>query len=169
MKISFTTLLFCSAACLATAASAADWTMYGHEYESQTAQQKHDQLWEKITADTEHKPYYSTLEQMKVLVETYDHTLHFKGDTFENGMFGPNEKFIHTVGATRKIKFVPNKNSEGWTGLLKEGGDYGIIRLSSAAKALTDNKTADGMGKFAPSIGLKLLRSGLPSANLVAM
>ena len=58
-------------------------------------------------------------------------SLGWKGDTFEDGIFGPRNKYIHSVGSVAKIKFVPAVNEEGYTGIF-EGADHGYIRLSAA-------------------------------------
>lgn len=72
-------------------------------------------------------------------------------------------KFIHSVGAHGKVKFVPSAEKHPYTGIFM-GADHGIIRLSSAAKPV-----ADGSQPLAPGMGLKFLRDGVDSANLVSM
>lgn len=68
-------------------------------------------------------------------------------------------KYIHSVGATGKVKFV-HKGGK-YTGIF-QGADYGLIRLSSAAEPSSSQPLAPGMG-------LKFLRDGVDSANLVSM
>jgi len=78
------------------------------------------------------------------------------------GPFGSTRtKFIHSVGTVGKVKFVSNGKHE-YTGIFK-GADHGLIRMSSAAKP--DGKSQP----LAPGFGLKFLRDGVDSANLVAM
>ena len=78
------------------------------------------------------------------------------------GPFGSTRtKFIHSVGTVGKVKFVSNGKHE-YTGIFK-GADHGLIRMSSAAKP--DEKSQP----LAPGFGLKFLRDGVDSANLVAM
>ena len=56
-----------------------------------------------------------------------------KGDAMKPGYFwGHRTKYIHSVGAVGKVRFVPNvSHANQFTGILK-GADYGLIRLSSA-------------------------------------
>ena len=46
---------------------------------------------------------------------------------------GTRWKYIHSVGTTGKVKFVPNSAAKGFSGIFK-GANYGMIRLSSAAE-----------------------------------
>lgn len=71
-------------------------------------------------------------------------------------------KGIHCVGSTGKVKFVPNESNHLYTGIFK-GAEHGIIRLSVA------KPTIPVMKEMAPGMGLKFLRDGVDSANLVAM
>ena len=82
------------------------------------------------------------------------------GDAMESGWTGTRTKFIHSVGATAACKFVPKGNS-GYTGIFA-GANHGYIRLSSAARPTSSQPLAPGMG-------LKFLRDGADSANLLAM
>lgn len=93
-------------------------------------------------------------------MESLDPTLHFVGDTFEDGFFGARNKYIHTVGVVGKVKFVPasrlakstdssnttvsdnSTQSSPFTGHFAEGSDYGLIRLSLAKKPDTTKTTA---------------------------
>jgi hypothetical protein len=76
---------------------------------------------------------------------------------------------IHSVGSVANVKFVAKPNN-GFTGILGEGGNYGIIRFSVAKAYDSSKSTAEGAyDNFAPGLGLKFLRNGVPSANLVAM
>jgi len=70
------------------------------------------------------------------------------------------KKYIHSVGATARVKFVKNGDLD-YTGIF-EGADAGLIRLSSAAKPSKSQPLAPGMG-------LKFLRDNVDSANLVSM
>lgn len=69
-------------------------------------------------------------------------------------------KYIHTVGATGMVRFV-TKGDHDYTGIF-EGAEHGLIRLSSAAAPSSSQPLAPGMG-------LKFLRDGQDSANLVSM
>ena len=76
-------------------------------------------------------------------------------------LFGARTKYIHSVGTVGKVKFVSNGKHK-FTGIFK-GAEHGLIRMSSAAKP------ASGGQPLAPGFGLKFLRDGVDSANLVAM
>ena len=103
-----------------------------------------------------------------LLLESMMPTMQWVGDTFQSEFFGARNKYIHTVGNTATIKFVPNANNV-YTGVF-EGSDHGILRLSTAVKPKVAKKDAAGaMYDFTPGFGLKFLRDGVPSANLVAM
>ena len=84
-----------------------------------------------------------------------------EGDAMPGGMvYGQRTKYIHSVGAVGKVKFVPVHGSP-YTGIFK-GANYGLVRFSSAA--------APGLLQpLAPGLGLKFLRDGIDSANLVSM
>lgn len=71
-------------------------------------------------------------------------------------------KYIHSVGVHGKVKFMTTDVESGYGGFFK-GADYGVIRLSSAAKPVV------GGQPLAPGLGLKFLRNGEDSSNLVAM
>lgn len=67
------------------------------------------------------------------------------------------------------VKFVPAENNLGLTGIF-EGADYGIIRMSCGAQPDETKKNASqAQGNFAPGFGLKFLRDGVKSANLVTL
>lgn len=91
-------------------------------------------------------------------------TLEWVGDTFESSLLTRN-KYIHSVGNVAKVSFVPTSNDEGYTGIF-EGAEHGYIRMSCAAEPNTDKPAS---GNFIPGMGLKFLRDGIHSANLVAM
>lgn len=76
-------------------------------------------------------------------------------------LWGTRSKYIHSVGTTGKVKFVSN-GKHPYDGIF-EGSDYGIARFSSAVEPV------EGGQPLAPGMGLKFLRDGRDSANLVAM
>ena len=84
-----------------------------------------------------------------------------KGDAMPDGrIYGTRTKYIHSVGAVGKVKFIAEKDTP-YSGVFK-GADYGIIRLSAAAEPSKKQP-------LAPGLGLKLLRDGVDSANVVAL
>ena len=81
-------------------------------------------------------------------------------DAMPNNTFGLRPKYIHSVGVVGKCKFVSN-GQHPYTGIF-EGADHGMVRLSSAVEPTSSTALAPGMG-------LKFLRDGVMSADLVAM
>jgi hypothetical protein len=73
---------------------------------------------------------------------------------------GYRKKLIHSVGVVGKVKFIANQYQ--YDGLFN-GADKGLIRFSSAVKPVENGQP------IAPGMGLKFLRDGVDSANLVAM
>jgi hypothetical protein len=112
-------------------ASASSWEKIGKDYESKSAATKKAELWSEITANQETYGWYNALSLGGLFTESMDPSLQFVGDTFQDGLFGPRKKLIHSVGSVAQVKFVPTANQEGYTGLFK-GADHGLIRLSLA-------------------------------------
>ena len=83
--------------------------------------------------------------------------------TYENEWdWGPagRSRYNHVVGAV--CKFTLNITDSPYTGMLKDGIQTGLIRIS-----LIQNS---GMGnEYIPSAGVKFLRSGIKSANFVVL
>lgn len=73
---------------------------------------------------------------------------------------GCRAKDIHCVGVVSKVKFVTVDNP--FSGIF-QGADYGFVRHSTAAPYSKDKKA------LTPGLGLKFLRDGKDSANLVSM
>ena len=123
---------------------------------------------QEITSNKQSSDWFGALQIGGIFLEDISVSLKWVGDTFEDGWLGPRNKYIHTVGNTANVKFVPTSNNK-YTGVLA-GADHGIIRLS-AAKQPDQSKTAsqDAYENFTPGFGLKFLRNNAPSANLVAM
>lgn len=153
-----------------TVLAAADWEKSGSAYEAKSALVKEQELWQQVTKNTNPNKWFSSAEFAGFFIESMDPTIHWVGDTFQNGFTGARNKYIHTVGTTATCKFVPTKNSEGYTGVF-QGADHGVIRFSVGAQPDYTKSSPAGAanGNFAPGIGFKLLRDGVPSANLVAM
>jgi hypothetical protein len=68
------------------------------------------------------------------------------------------------------VEYTVAPNNEGYTGIFESGADHGLIRLSAAKKFdKTKSSAAEAYDNFTPGFGLKFLRDGVPSGNLVAM
>lgn len=92
------------------------------------------------------------------MLPSFDH----QGDSMKyySLVRGYRKKLIHSVGVVGKVKFIANQNQ--YDGLFN-GADKGLIRFSSAAEPEENGQP------LAPGMGLKFLRDGVDSANLVAM
>ena len=113
--------------------------------------------------DTTSSTFPSALELPGLFLESMEPSFSGKGDAMPAGaIYGTRTKYIHSVGAVGKVRFVAESSSP-YTGIFK-GADLGLIRLSSAAAP-----TADSKSPLAPGMGLKFLRDGIDSANLVSM
>lgn len=102
----------------------------------------------------------------EVFLISMDPTFDTLGDVMPKSRNWPHhqrKKYVHSVGTHGKIKFVP-QGDQPYTGIFK-GADYGIVRLSLA---IAPSATSKG-SPFTPGMGLKFLRSGVDSANLVSM
>ena len=155
-------------AVIASSTMAADWEKWGPQYEAKSAFTKEQELWAQITANTQSNRWFSSVEFAGIFVESMDPTMHWVGDTFQNGWTGSRNKYIHTVGSSATFKFVPTAENI-YTGVF-EGSDHGIIRFSVGVQPdYTKTTEAGADGNFAPGIGVKFLRDGMPSGNMVAM
>ena len=84
-----------------------------------------------------------------------------KSDAMPKNFLGiTRTKYIHSVGAIGKCKFV-STGDHPYTGIF-EGADYGFCRLSAASEP---NIIQD----LAPGLSLKFLRDGVLSADIMAL
>ena len=143
---------------LAAAVSAHDWPeAHGNAYIAKTAADKSEQLWASITSNDSTGNYLSLPD---VLVENMKDTFESPGDDMPCYWDGCRWKDIHCVGVVSKVKFVAEANP--FSGVF-QGADYGFIRHSTALPY------SSGGSSITPGLGLKLLRDGVDSSNLVAM
>jgi len=127
-----------------------------------SAKTKRDELWNKIQADQRSAQWP---KPTGVFTTDMEEIFRQPGDVMpvlDESLFKRNnrKKFIHAVGGHGKVRFVSNGNHP-YTGIF-HGADQGIVRFSTAVKPGKDDNLAPGMG-------LKFLRDGKDSANLVAM
>lgn len=118
-----------------------------------------------MATSSETGKFPNSLELGGIFLEAMDPTFSAPGDTMPKNKMWPHSvrtKYIHSVGVHGKVEFQTTAEAHSYTGIFK-GADTGIIRLSSAAKPVV------GGQPLAPGLGLKFLRSGKDSANLVAM
>jgi hypothetical protein len=76
----------------------------------------------------------------------------------EGVFWGSRNKYIHSVGPVGKVKFIA-ASSNPFDGVFT-GADYGLLRFSSAS--------APWLAGLGPGFGLKFLKDGVDSSNLVA-
>ena len=116
------------------------------EFTSLLWNEKHDQTWSNIVADSAVAPYPNIAgiftESMKTVFDN-------EWDVEPEG----RKKYIHTVGAV--CPFVVNIKDSPFTGIFKNGESHGMIRLGSAAPI------GEGNG-VTPGGGVKFFRSGKP-------
>jgi hypothetical protein len=141
------------------AATYDDKVFYSSQYKGLSASQKMAEIWSNINANHA-TAAWPGVKLAGIFVEGMSPTFDATGDVFHEGMLGHRQKYIHSVGATAKAKFVPVANE--YTGVFGSGCDNALVRLSSAVEPVKGTMVAPGMG-------LKCLRDGIESANLVSM
>jgi len=131
------------------------------KFDAQDHATKSNQLWAKITDEeyvgksAEVTGFASTLKNIltESMITTFD-------DHME--VFPPaRKKVIHVQGVS--CAFRLKTTSKQFTGILEEGQTTGVIRMGSAASL---DKAGPGMF---PGFGIKWLRSGVGSADFVAL
>ena len=123
---------------------------------------KQAQIMTEVLKNTKPQPWYNTVQLAGLFTESMDPTMHTVGDEMPGGtLYGTRSKLIHTEGVIATVQ-LKSTGKHPFTGLFA-GADYGVFRMSAAAKP--DIKVKN----LTPGIGLKFLRDGKDSASLVAM
>lgn len=136
---------------------AQDFPPLPKEYESWSASQKQELLWDNRILKSQYAQL-PPLKKIDVLGLLFT-ILRIKMDDLSD-QAPPNwKKAIHAHGSVAKIKFVPTANTP-FTGLFK-GADFGFLRVS-----LTGDPTDRG---FAPGLAIKFFVDGKPSENFSAL
>jgi len=132
-------------------------------YLALSAQEKADRLWKNCLDDSTSAPWFSSLDQgLKLIAEPMCPVFRTGGDELpEEGDGRTRAKVIHTVGVVGRVEWR-DAGGHNFSGIFK-GAQHGLVRLSLALKP--DNEILN----TAPGMGLKFLRDGMDSANLVAM
>lgn len=127
------------------------------DYESHSAQQKQDFLWENRIL----KSRYDRLPPLEKIdvIGLFLTALTTKMDRLADEAPRKWKKAIHAHGSVAKIAFIPTTDTP-FTGLFA-GADCGLLRLS-----VTDDPRDRG---FAPGLALKLFVDGKPSENFSAL
>jgi len=132
-------------------------------YLALSAEEKADRLWSNCLDDSTSAPWFSSLDQgLKLLTEPMCPVFRTEGDELpEQGDGTTRAKVIHTVGAVGRVEWR-DVGGHNYSGIFK-GAQHGLARLSLALEPDTEKLNT------APGMGLKFLRDGVDSANLVAM
>jgi len=132
-------------------------------YLSLSAQEKADRLWSNCQDDSTSAPWFSSLDQgVKLVTEPMCPVFRTPGDELaDQGDGTTRAKVIHTVGAVGRVEWR-DLGGHNYSGVFK-GAQHGLVRLSLALEPDTEELNT------APGMGLKFLRDGVDSANLVAM
>merc|ERR1719348_2942876 len=135
------------------------------EYLALSAAEKSDIILANCLEDDTSAPWFSLLEMPGIFVESMCPTLRAKGDElpWEQGLIFSDwrKKYIHTVGTVGQVEFR-SSGDHPYTGIF-EGAEHGYARFSLA------KEPSESSLNTAPGMGLKFLRDGMDSANLVAM
>ena len=114
-------------------------------------------IWSKVTENTKSGRWHLA----GALIVDENPVFDTEGDELECYWNGCRNKTIHAIGSVAKVKWQ-NLGGHPYTGIFK-GANYGFTRWSSAAPASYKNPS------IRPGMGVKFLRSGVQSANFVAM
>jgi hypothetical protein len=153
---------FFGVALLSTAILAKAQKCNGAEYLAKSATEKADIIKANIDMDTNSAGWYSTAHMAAIFTESMTPSFTTAGDELPPGqVYGTRAKYIHTVGSIAKVKMT-STGDHPYTGLFK-GADEGFARLSFAQEPSPPKPTT------APGMGLKFVRDGIDSGNLVAM
>ena len=132
-------------------------------YIKKTANEKKDALWSKLIEDKNSNGWYNPLATLVLFLETMKISFtHFK-DSFPRY----RKKYIHSVGTVGQFEIISTSNK--FSGVFK--GCKNVIGRLSCAKKPDESKTnpQGGIHNFTPGMALKCLRSGIHSADFIAM
>merc|ERR1712121_264052 len=135
------------------------------DYIAKTAAEKNAIISANVIEDTTPGDWYGILEMPGLFTESMCPTIRAPGDElpFEEGIIndGTRYKYIHTVGTVGQVEWK-DLGGHSYSGIFK-GASNGYARLSVAKEPVST------VQETAPGMGLKFLRDGMHSANLVAM
>lgn len=128
-------------------------------YESLTACEKQDVLWEQMERST-----HSTLPDfrefgLKEIIKMGRQEIELKDKHFNDVAPEKWKKYLHARGAVAKVEFIAK--SQNFTGIFS-GFECGLLRLSLTYKV-------KGSRPVAPGLALKVLRDHTYSANISAL
>jgi len=131
------------------------------QYIVKSAAEKNSIIMANIMEDTTGDDWYGILEMTGMFLEEMCPTFRTPGDELPIEGGGYREKYIHTVGTVGQVEWK-DLGGHSYTGIFK-GASNGYARLSLAKEPVST------VQETAPGMGLKFLRDGMHSANLVAM
>merc|ERR1712142_1276069 len=135
------------------------------EYIARTAAEKSEIIWSNVLEDLTPADWFGLLELPGIFTESMCPTLRAPGDEmpWEEGIIsdGTRYKYIHTVGTVGQVEWR-DLGGHSYSGIFT-GATKGVVRFS-----LAKEPSPPGLNT-APGMGLKFLRDGVDSANLVAM
>jgi|ERR1719318_202237 len=157
--------LFGNCGSLSSSCSRDSLSVSSDEYLHLSAKDKMMRIWENCMQDTSSAPWFSTMDMTGLFTEAMCSTMRAQGDElpWERGLgfYQWRKKYIHTVGTVGKVEWR-NLGDHPYTGIF-QGAKQGVVRFSLAKEPSTSSNNT------APGLGLKFLRNGMDSANLVAM
>ncbi len=129
-------------------------------YQNLSGCEKQSILWEEVEK-TQHSalPEYHKFGALQLLGMTVQEMTKKKS---LNSDVAPKKwkKFLHRRGSVAKVKIIPTESSS-YTGVFS-GAECALMRLSITYRPTKKRK-------FAPGLALKVLRNGVPSANVSAL
>merc|ERR1739844_565160 len=128
-----------------------NWVTKSTTYLALPRAAKHEIMWQQITADSSSGNWHSYQHFEVEPRACFDE----QGDEFDC-----RKKTFHGVGNVAKATWV-SLGDHPYTGMFR-GGDTGFVRLSSTFEVDNANQ------HMAPGIGIKFLRDGIDSANIIA-
>jgi len=135
------------------------------EYIALSAAEKNEIIFTNCLEDQSSGSWPGLLELPGIFIESMCPTLRAPGDElpYEEGLLtsGYRKKYIHSIGTVGQVEWR-NLGDHPYTGIF-EGASQGIVRFSLA------KEPSESALNTAPGMGLKFLRDGVDSANLVAM
>ncbi|GMI08461.1 hypothetical protein TrLO_g4657 [Triparma laevis f. longispina] len=135
-------------------------------YDSQTAKEKFDYLFDQISSDNSPGSWPPTVGWPPasalpyIFIESMKPTVSEVTDVMPDGRY----KLIHSVGGAAGVKLELEENP--YTGLFQQA-EYGLIRFASAKEPKEGADVGALDGGFTPGMGIKFLRDNQPSANIV--
>mmetsp|Transcript_53388 Transcript_53388/g.134074 ORF Transcript_53388/g.134074 Transcript_53388/m.134074 type:complete len:341 (+) Transcript_53388:55-1077(+) len=128
-------------------------------YQSLSATEKQNALWQLLSADSTPEPWPSAFDAFQLT--KWNLSLAF---TVESDYRPYKPRVVHVEGAVAKFKFVPTASR--YTGVFAAGG-VGVLRLSTASAPSTGGLLSGS--SIIPAVALKFLVDGQPSLNVALM